>query len=131
MDRQLQRGAHCVIERGSHILKKALSGLNAWVVQRFTAVYMLMFFVCALLHFVFNRPHSYYEWRAWLSAPFVLMATAIFFVALLLHAWVGLRDVVMDYINPLSLRVAVLAALLLVLIGLAFRIMQVLILASS
>jgi succinate dehydrogenase / fumarate reductase membrane anchor subunit len=35
----------------------------------------------------------------------------VFFAALLLHAWVGLRDVVLDYIKPLALRVGVLALL--------------------
>lgn len=111
-------------------MKKALSGLQAWIVQRFTAVYMLLFCVLALLYFVFNPPHSYYEWRAWVSTPFVLIMTALFFVALLLHAWVGLRDVVMDYVNPLPLRITVLAALIVILVGLALRIMQILLLAS-
>jgi succinate dehydrogenase / fumarate reductase membrane anchor subunit len=111
-------------------LKKALSGLRAWIVQRFTAVYMLFFCVFALLHFVLNPPHSYFDWRGWVSSPFVMVTTALFFVALLVHAWVGLRDVVMDYVNPLPLRITVLATLLFILIGLALRIMQILLLAS-
>lgn len=108
-----------------------MSGLKAWVVQRFTAVYMLIFLMFSLLHFVLNRPRSYYEWRAWLSAPFVLIATGLFFVALLLHVWIGLRDVVMDYVHPLPLRIAMLGALLLILLGLAFRIIQILLLTSG
>jgi succinate dehydrogenase / fumarate reductase membrane anchor subunit len=39
----------------------------------------------------------------------------IFFAALLLHAWVGLRDVVLDYVRPAAARVAVFALLSLVL----------------
>jgi succinate dehydrogenase / fumarate reductase membrane anchor subunit len=111
-------------------LKKALSGLRAWVVQRFTAVYMLLFCVFALSHFVFNPPHSYTEWHEWVSIPSVQAMTATFFAALLMHAWVGLRDVVMDYVNPLPLRMTVLAALLFVLVGLALKIMQIILLAS-
>ena len=107
-----------------------LSGLRAWIVQRFTAVYMLFFFLFALLHFAFNRPLSYGDWHEWITGRFVLIATALFFVALLLHAWIGLRDVVMDYVHPLPLRVAVLALLSFVLGGLALWAAQVLLLAQ-
>lgn len=110
-------------------MKKGLSGLRAWIVQRVTAVYMLLFCVVALFHFAFNPPHSYSDWRDWITSPFVLMATALFFAALLLHAWVGLRDVVMDYVNPLPLRIAVLATLIFILAGLALWIMQILLLS--
>ena len=110
-------------------MKKALSGLRPWLVQRFTAVYMLAFIVFALGYFTVDAPHSYVAWYAWITGPWVLMTTALFFVALLLHAWVGLRDVVLDYVKPLGLRVSVLAALALALIGLALWMLQILLLA--
>ena len=111
-------------------MKKALSGLRPWLVQRFTAVYMLAFIVLALVHFAFNAPHSYVAWHAWITGPWVLMTTALFFVALLLHAWVGLRDVVLDYVKPLGLRVGVLAALGFTLVGLALWMLNILLLAQ-
>lgn len=91
---------------------------------------MLMFILFALLHFAFSPPQSYSDWRGWVFSPFVLMTSALFFVALLLHAWVGLRDVVLDYVKPLALRLTVLAALIAILLGLALWIMKVLLLAQ-
>ena len=40
----------------------------------------------------------------------------LFIVSLLLHAWVGMRDILMDYARPMSVRLAleVLVAVLLV-----------------
>lgn len=111
-------------------MNKALSGLRAWMVQRFTAVYMLLFLVFMLLHFAFDRPRSHAEWEHWIGAPFVLVPTALFFAALLLHAWVGLRDVLMDYVRVLPIRVALLASLAFVLVGLGVWVMQILLLAS-
>lgn len=111
-------------------MNKTLSGLRAWMVQRFTAVYMLLFVLFALLHFIFNRPHSYDDWHGWISGPFVLAVTALFFVALLLHAWVGLRDVLMDYVRVLPLRVALLASLAFLLIGLGLWALRILLLAA-
>lgn len=107
-------------------MKKVFSGLTAWLVQRFTAVWMLFFLVFVLLHMVLDRPGSYDEWHAWVSLPMVRFAAALFFLSMFLHAWVGLRDVLIDYVRVLPLRLALLAALALVLAGLALWSGQVL-----
>lgn len=99
-------------------MKKTVSGLRAWLVQRFTALYLLAFLLFLLFHFAFASPDSYESWRAWVAGPFISNATALCFLSLFLHAWVGLRDVAMDYVHPLPLRVAVLAMLALLLSGL-------------
>jgi succinate dehydrogenase membrane anchor subunit len=86
-------------------MRTTFTGLRAWLVQRLTAVYMLLSIVGFLLHFVVGAPHSYPGWRDWMMTPSVRIATTVFFAALLAHAWVGLRDVILDYIHPLALRV--------------------------
>ena len=92
-------------------MRKAVSGLRAWLVQRVSAVCMLLFIVFVLVHFFFDPPHSYRAWRDWMMRPAVSIATFVFFGALLLHAWVGVRDVVMDYVHTLALRVFALTLL--------------------
>jgi succinate dehydrogenase / fumarate reductase, membrane anchor subunit len=110
-------------------LKRTFSGLGAWLVQRFTALWMLFFLVYVLLHFAFDAPGSYEQWRAWIGSPFSRIAAMLFFLSLLLHAWVGLRDVLIDYIPGAALRLALLAALSLGLAGLGLWALQVLLLA--
>ncbi len=89
-----------------------LSGSRAWAVQRVTALYLLAFLVFVLAYSGAARtPWTYEAWRAWLHAPGVTVAVLLFFVALLLHAWVGVRDVLLDYVHPLSVRTALLALL--------------------
>ena len=92
-------------------MRRAVTGLRAWLVQRITAVYMLLFIVLFLVHAMVDPPHSYPAWRAWLMNPGVSIATGLFFAALLAHAWVGVRDVIMDYIHPTALRFCLLAFL--------------------
>jgi len=92
-------------------MKRAVTGLRAWLVQRVSAVFMLVFIVFLLLHFLFDRPQSYLAWRDWVLSPAVSTAAIVFFAALIAHAWVGLRDVVLDYIHPIAARVVVLALL--------------------
>lgn len=87
-----------------------LSGSRAWIVQRLSALYLFAFLV-----FVLARsgsapsPWTYESWRVWLHAPGVTVGVLLFFVALLLHAWVGVRDVMLDYVHALGMRSALLS----------------------
>lgn len=92
-------------------MRRAVTGLRAWLVQRVSAVYMLCFIVFFLGHFLFDRPHSYLAWHDWMLSAGVSIAASVFVAALLAHAWVGVRDVIMDYVHPIAARVFVLALL--------------------
>lgn len=85
-------------------MRPRLTGLAAWWVQRASAVGMLLFIIFALAAFALYPRPSYLEWRSWAGSPGVALAIGAFFAALLLHMWVGLRDVLLDYAKPASLR---------------------------
>lgn len=107
-------------------MRRAVSGLRAWLVQRVSAVYMLLFLVFVLAHFLLDLPRSYLAWHTWIANPVVSIAAFIFFAALLAHMWVGLRDVILDYVKPLAVRVGALALLALGLIGLGAWVIRIL-----
>jgi len=94
-------------------------GLKGWLIQRFTAVYIGVFLVFVVVRFLLAPLHSYREWIEWVANPYVNAALAVFIVLLLLHAWVGLRDVVMDYVKPAGLRIALYMVLIVGLAGCA------------
>ena len=96
-----------------------MTGLRAWLVQRVSAVYLLGFTAFALLHWLLDPPRSYAAWHGWVSGPGTATAIAVFFVALLTHAWVGLRDVMLDYVARTAVRVALLALLFAALLAVA------------
>lgn len=98
-------------------MRRPLGGLTPWVVQRLSALFMLAFIVFVLAHFLVDPPRSYQAWQSWVGHPGVNVAASLFFVALLTHAWVGLRDVTLDYIKPLAARMAVLTLIALALLG--------------
>lgn len=100
-------------------MKPRLTGLSAWAVQRVSAVYLLGFMICALVFFAIRRPESYLDWSGLVRAPFITTSCGLFFVALISHMWVGLRDVVLDYAKPDRLRRGMLCALAAALLGLA------------
>jgi len=92
-------------------MRKNFTGLLAWLVQRITAVYMLLFIVFLLAHFLVDPPHSYPAWHGWMMGSSVSIATVVFFAALLAHAWVGVRDVILDYVHAMVFRVGLLVLL--------------------
>lgn len=108
-----------------------LSGLRAWLIQRLTAVYLLVALPLFIASFAFYPPGSYDAWRARASGAFFVAAACVFIVALLVHAWVGLRDVILDYVKPLPLRIGVLALLAFGLVGMGGWAIKVLYVAGA
>lgn len=100
-------------------MKSTPSGLTAWLVQRVTALYMLFFVLFVPGFLSFHPKHSYAQWSAWVGQPAIGIAVFVFFIALLSHMWVGLRDVLFDYARPAGLRRFLLGALIMVLVGIA------------
>ena len=90
-------------------MSRKASGFKAWVVQRASAIYLAGYFVYLAVYFAVCAPVSYGEFAAWLGGPVVGVTMALFVAGLLLHAWIGLRDVVIDYVRPLWVRLTVLA----------------------
>jgi succinate dehydrogenase / fumarate reductase membrane anchor subunit len=112
-------------------MRKSVTGLRAWLVQRVSAVYMLFFILFLLFHFLLDPPHSYLAWHGWMVSRGVSIATAVFFAVLLLHAWVGVRDVLMDYVHPLALRISALALLGLSLMAIAAWVVRILLMGRG
>lgn len=105
---------------------RASSGLRSWLFQRLSAIYVLVFLLYCLGSGLSASTISYAAWRAWVAHPLVNIALVMFIFALLLHMWVGGRDIVMDYLKPLLLRYVALIAFAISLLAMAFWSMRIL-----
>jgi succinate dehydrogenase / fumarate reductase membrane anchor subunit len=81
-------------------------GVRGWIVQRVSAVVMAVYTLFAVIVFARAGRLDYESWKALWAVPAMRLATFAFAVAVLLHAWVGLRNVFMDYVHPTGLRLA-------------------------
>ncbi len=90
-------------------MSRQASGLRAWLLQRVTAVYIGLFLVWLLAILLFDPPADGAAWRAWIARPLVSVAFALSIGGVALHAWVGIRDVLIDYLHPLFWRVLALS----------------------
>jgi succinate dehydrogenase / fumarate reductase, membrane anchor subunit len=81
-------------------------GLMDWLLQRLTAVLMAVYTLLLLGVVLWNGGMNFAQWRALFGNDAFLLATFLFMVALLYHAWIGVRDILMDYIKPVGIRLA-------------------------
>ena len=90
-------------------------GLGGWLAQRVTAVVMTVYTVLVVAVLLLDPPSDHAAWKALFAQGWMRLATLLFFLSLLLHAWVGMRDILMDYIKHagwrLTLEVLVILAL--------------------
>jgi len=92
-------------------------GFRDWLGQRVTAVVMAVYTVVFLVALAAAAPADYAAWRVFFAQGWLRFATLIFFVSLFYHAWIGVRDILMDYIKPVWLRLVLEVIVILVLVG--------------
>ncbi len=87
----------------------------------------MLLFVLLLFATLTLRPiHGYAEWRSFMQSGGAVSAMLIFFLSLLSHVWVGLRDVLLDYARPALFRNLLLTILAASLFGIALRLIHIL-----
>lgn len=110
----------------NRIVVGAHYGLRGWLVQRISAVVMGVYSVVFVAAMLAVRPAGYTAWKGLMSQGWMRVATLLFFVSLALHAWVGMRDILMDYIKPTGLRLALEVGVILTLAAYAAWTVQIL-----
>ena len=80
-------------------------GLRDWLAQRVTAALMALFTLLVLAQVIFSKgPIGYDKWAGIFASQWMKVLTFTVIIALLYHVWVGMRDIWMDYIKPVGLR---------------------------
>ncbi|RCW73891.1 succinate dehydrogenase, hydrophobic membrane anchor protein [Pseudorhodoferax soli] len=75
-------------------------GLRDWLAQRVTGVLMALFTVIVLAQLLLTKgPVGYDLWAGIFAAQWMKVLTFSVIIALIYHVWVGIRDVLMDYIT--------------------------------
>jgi len=81
-------------------------GIRDWLMQRVTAVLLLLFLLLVLARLALSDEAGYGAWASVFAPTAVKLLAVAAFAALALHAWIGMRDIWMDYVRPLPLRLA-------------------------
>jgi succinate dehydrogenase / fumarate reductase, membrane anchor subunit len=108
------------------VVSGAHYGLRDWLVQRVTAALMALFTLVVLVQVLLPGPMGYDKWAGIFAAQWMKVLTFVVIVSLLYHAWVGVRDIWMDYVKPVGLRLGLQVFTLVWLVGCAGWAVQVL-----
>lgn len=83
---------------GSH------SGTGWWLAQRISALVMLVVSAILFAAFWCAAPFDYPGWRSAFENTGIKLLLWALVASLCLHAWIGLRDLLMDYVKPILVR---------------------------
>jgi succinate dehydrogenase / fumarate reductase membrane anchor subunit len=101
-------------------------GLRDWLSQRVTAGLMALFTVVLIVQVLLPGEMGYDKWAGIFSAQWMKVLTFVTIVALAWHAWVGVRDIWMDYVKPVAVRLVLQVFTIVWLVGCAGWMIQVL-----
>jgi succinate dehydrogenase / fumarate reductase membrane anchor subunit len=101
-------------------------GLRDWLAQRLTSVVMAVFTIVLIAQILMPGEIGYDKWAGMFSQQWMKALTFTVVVSLLLHVWVGVRDIWMDYVHSVGVRLALQALTIVWLVGCAGWAVQVL-----
>lgn len=91
----------------NRVVTGAHYGLIDWLAQRVTAVVMAIYILLAITLLLIFSPDDYSSWKTIFSNQWMRIVTLIFFLSLCWHAWIGVRNILMDYIHKTSIRLTI------------------------
>lgn len=106
----------------SRLVVGAGYGIKDFLVQRITAVILALYTIVLLVGALIMPAFTYENWKALFAftvftLPLGQVLATLAFVSLAWHAWIGVRDIWMDYVKPVGVRLALHVFTILWLVG--------------
>ncbi|MEP7157142.1 MAG: succinate dehydrogenase, hydrophobic membrane anchor protein [Betaproteobacteria bacterium] len=79
-------------------------GWQDWLAQRITAVIMALFSLVIFACLIVCGSVNYEDWKSLFHSQVFRIGALLFLLSVFYHAWIGIRDVLMDYIKPAGIR---------------------------
>jgi succinate dehydrogenase / fumarate reductase membrane anchor subunit len=83
----------------TNILSLGRSGLYDWVIQRLSAVIILLYVLCHAAIVIGTPEMTYSEWRGLFANTTMRIFSLVTLLALCAHAWVGIWTIATDYLT--------------------------------
>lgn len=88
----------------NRIVVGAHYGIKDWLIQRATALLMAITSLIFVVALIICQPSGQIQWHGFIANGYIKFTLCIFFASLCWHAWIGVRDIWMDYVKPTYLR---------------------------
>jgi succinate dehydrogenase / fumarate reductase membrane anchor subunit len=74
-------------------------GLRDWLAQRITAIVMFLYTLLVVGLLLTSPSIDYDAWRQMFAPQWMKLATLLTLLCVYFHAWVGMRNILMDYVK--------------------------------
>jgi succinate dehydrogenase / fumarate reductase membrane anchor subunit len=74
-------------------------GLTEWLFQRVTAIVMIIYTIGLIAFMMGHSPIEYSQWHDLFANTWIKIATIIFVLSVLYHAWIGMWTILTDYVK--------------------------------
>ena len=91
----------------NRIVTGAHYGLRDWLIQRITAVVMVLYTLGIAGYLLMQPVLDYNAWTLLFSGNVIRTFSLLFLLSVFYHAWIGVRDIVMDYVKPVAIRLII------------------------
>lgn len=95
----------------------ARAGVRDWVLQRVSAVCLILYLAIFGILLIKHSPLNLTEWQAIFSPLWFKVISIVAFLSVAVHAWVGVWTIITDYVHPWKLRFVVMSVVMLLLIA--------------
>lgn len=93
------------------------NGLSDWLLQRVSAILMLVYLAFIMIYWSTHPGLQFAEWKALFASPVMKIASLLVLLSLLAHAWIGLWIVFTDYVKCVAIRLTLQILVILLLFG--------------
>lgn len=94
-------------------------GLRDWMAQRITAVILAVYTLVLGVTLLLTPELNHAAWKAIFKGTFMRVLSLLAVLSLFWHAWIGVRDIYMDYVKPTSIRLTLQVLTIVLLVGYA------------
>lgn len=101
-------------------------GIGDWLIQRITGLVLAIYTVILLVSFLGGHNFTYEGWAGLFARQWFKLFTAATLFGIFYHVWVGVRDIFMDYVKNVGVRLVLLIAEAIWLIACAVWTVQIL-----
>ncbi|EPD6684938.1 succinate dehydrogenase membrane anchor subunit [Cronobacter sakazakii] len=80
------------------------NGVHDFILVRATSIVMTLYIIYMIGFFAMNGDLTYEVWTGFFSSTFTKVFTLLTLISILVHTWIGMWQVLTDYVKHLALR---------------------------
>lgn len=100
----------------SNVSALGRNGVHDWLLLRASAIVITLYILYILGFVVIAQGITFEIWHDFFASPITKVFTLLTLLSILVHAWIGLWQVLTDYIKPLAVRLVLQLAVVVTLV---------------